>query len=200
MRRTRFEYSSAGDRVRGILWHAEASDPTPLVLVGHARGSSKDAAELDLLARSWTGAGAAVAAIDLPLHGARASGKLGDRILRAVGAETATDELDADLWRHLVQQTETDLRRALILLAARPDIDRERLAFAGFGLGAELGAGVCTEGSELCAAVLARLPRSSSVARGTGIATIPLVSDEITKPASDEAWRHLASGLGLSSD
>jgi len=179
VRRTRFEYSSAGDRVEGILWRPEGSQTRPLVLVGHPRDGSKDAPELEALARGWTNAGAAVAAIDLPLHGGRASGKLGERVLGAVGARAAADALDADLWRHVVHQATTDFARALTLLAERPAIDASRLAFAGFGLGAQLGADLCADDARLCASALLVDAEGNSEAAGA------------------EAWRLLASGLGL---
>src|SRR5262245_27158499 len=66
------EFSSRGDRVTGILvLPAPSAKPAPLVVAQHALGSS--AAELlGLLGTSWVEAGAAVAALDFPLHGARA--------------------------------------------------------------------------------------------------------------------------------
>jgi dienelactone hydrolase len=195
IRVTRFEYSSAGDRVHGILWRPEGSEACPLVLVAHARDGSKDAPELDALGRTWTRAGAAVAAIDLPLHGGRASGKLGERVLRAVGARAATDALDADLWRHVVHQATTDFARALTLLADRPGVDASRLAFAGFGLGAQLGAALSADDTRLCTAVLAG--PAGSAAAGPRVSVLPLDSDEISPATVDDAWRLLAPGLGL---
>lgn len=195
VRTTRFEYSSAGDRVRGMLWRRAKSEASPLVLVGHTRDASKDADELHTLAHAWTDAGTAVAAIDLPLHGARANGKLGERVLRAVGALAAADALDADLWRHVVHQATTDFRRALTLLADRPDIDASRLAFAGFGLGARLGERLCADDSRLCTALLAGPAGFGKV--GPGVSTLPLASEEISEATRAEAWRLLAPSLGL---
>jgi dienelactone hydrolase len=196
---TPFEYSSGGDRVRGVLWHPGASDATPLVLVGHASKHPDDAREVEALGRAWAAAGAAVATIDLPLHGARASGKLGERVLRAAEPGSAVDALDADLFRHLVHQATTDFGRALTLLADRPDIDDTRLAFAGFGLGARLGAPFCSADSRLCAAVLADpvRPVDAGAAERHAATVTRLDSAVLTAASRNAAWRALAPGLGL---
>jgi dienelactone hydrolase len=198
-----FEYSSAGDRVRGILWRPPPPGPAPLVLVAHPRDGSKDAPDVEALALAWTRAGAAVAAIDLPLHGARASGKLGERALRAVRRQgvgqqaAATDALDADLSRHVVQQATTDLRRALTILAERADIDATRLALAGFGLGAELGGRVPEERTDLRATVLAGLSPDTPPPPGENVSVVPLAGEEISAAAREQAWACLAPALGL---
>jgi len=196
-----FEYSSAGDRVRGILWRPSLPGPAPLVLVAHPRDGSKDTPGVEALALAWTGAGAAVAAIDLPLHGARASGKLGERALRAVGkqgaASHAADALDADLSLHVVQQATTDLRRALTILAERTDIDGARLALAGFGLGAELGVRMPEEQTDLRATVLAGLSADTPRPSSENVSVLALAGEEISAAARDQAWACLAPALGL---
>lgn len=201
-----FEYSSAGDRVRGILWRPTSPGPAPLVLVAHPRDSSKDAPAVEALALAWTRAGAAVAAIDLPLHGARASGKLGERALRAVGQigvrrreaqGDAADALDADLSQHVVQQATTDLRRALTILAERADIDADRLALAGFGVGAELGVRLPAERTDLRVTVLAGLSADTPRPSSENVSVLTLAGEEISAAARDQAWACLAPALGL---
>jgi dienelactone hydrolase len=193
LRTLHFEYSSCGDRVRGTMQQPAAEGPAPLVLVGHSR----DASEIEALARAWAERGTAVASIDLPLHGQRASGKLGDRVLRAASGDAAADDLDADLWTHVVHQAVTDLRRALSVLAALPVIDAARLTFAGFGLGAALGPQLAAAEPSLRAAVLVG-PSSAASGPGTETARVErLARDDFSEATLAEAWSLLAPHLDL---
>ena len=76
-RQQRFELTSRGDRVPGrLLLPASGGAPHPLVLLQHGLGGSKEAPYVLAAAGPWVRAGAAVAAIDFPLHGERASAKV----------------------------------------------------------------------------------------------------------------------------
>jgi hypothetical protein len=121
-----------------VLLPCPGRAPCPLLLLALA---GEPASAADALAAAWAGAGAAVARIDLPLHGARASVKLGE-ILRGP-AEGAPRALVEGLRREFARQAVVDLRRCLDALARPPAVDPGRIAFAGFGLGAQVGASFC---------------------------------------------------------
>jgi len=146
-RTRRFELSSRGDRVPGRLWQpATGTAPHPLILVAHGAGGSKEPERPGAWA-PWLRAGAAVAAIDLPLHGERTSAKLSQHLLdgldpKAERAGAAPPE-HGGLWEELARQAALDLQRTLDALSARAELDAERCAFAGFGLGAMVGVLFC---------------------------------------------------------
>jgi fermentation-respiration switch protein FrsA (DUF1100 family) len=134
----RFEYASRGDRVPGrLLLPAGARGRLPLVLLQHGSGGAKDAPYLDAAAGPWVRGGAAVASIDFPLHGERASAKLTEHALAALAGRSRNE--DDALWTELVRQAVHDLRRALDALALHPAIDAARVAYAAFSLGTILG-------------------------------------------------------------
>ncbi len=133
-----FEYTSRGDRVPGrLLLPPRGVGPFPLVLLQHGLGGSKEAPYLDAIAPFWVRGGAAVASIDFPLHGARASRKQRARI-------GAADEGPGRLLAtELVRQAVIDLRRALDAAAGLPHVDADCVAYAGFSLGSIIGATFC---------------------------------------------------------
>jgi dienelactone hydrolase len=145
-----FEFASRGDRVPGRLWlPPRGAGPFPLVLLQHGLGGSKQAPYLDATAPVWVRGGAAVASIDFPLHGERASAKLSEPLALRGPALAA----------ELMRQAVIDLRRALDAAAALPGVDGDRVAYAGFSLGAIVGATFC--------GVDAR-PRAAALALGGG--------------------------------
>jgi len=155
VRSLRFEYSSRGDRVPGLLLlPAERRGPLPLVLLQHGAGGSKESDYLDAARLPWVRGGAAVASIDLPLHGERANAKLGDRLLGSIAARGAA-EPGGGLLRDFVRQALCDLSRAVDALGTRPEIDADRIAYAGFSLGAIVGALYCPADARPRAAALA---------------------------------------------
>ena len=151
-----FRLSSRGDRVFGRLrLPAEKSGPFPLVLLEHGAGGAKNTPYLDATAARWVRAGAAVASIDLPLHGERKSPKMSDLLLGALREPTSLDTLRETLLVDFVRQAVVDLRRSLDALLDHPEIDAERAVFAGFSLGAIVGATLCAFDRRPRAAALA---------------------------------------------
>jgi dienelactone hydrolase len=153
----RFEYASRGDRVPGLLLlPAEPAGPYPLVLLQHGAGGSKESEYLDAARLPWVRQGVAVASIDFPLHGERASAKLSELLLTGLAdlaGETRADALA--LWDEFARQAVHDLRRALDALAPHPELDASRVAYAAFSLGAIVGALYCPQDARLRAAALA---------------------------------------------
>jgi dienelactone hydrolase len=164
LRHQRLEYTSRGDRVPGrLLLPPVGEGPFPLVLLQHGAGGSKHAPYLDAAAGPWVRAGAAVASIDFPLHGERASAKLTADLLRGLaGSAPAVDGLRLGL----VRQAVLDLVRAVDALASQPFIAADRITYAGFSMGAILGA--------IFLGIDAR-PRAAALALGGGGAGPPEV-------------------------
>lgn len=155
LRPVAFEYSSRGDRVPGrILLPPVGSGPFPLVLLAHAAKSASDVAALDAVAEPWVRGGAAVASIDLPLHGARASAKLGGLLCAGSGGSPESP-IAAGIRRDFARQAVLDLRRCLDALARVDGLDGGRVAFVGLGLGAMVGAAFCALDPRPRAVVLA---------------------------------------------
>jgi dienelactone hydrolase len=150
LRAHEIEFSSRGDRVTGLLIApAPAAVPAPLVIAQHALGSS--ATELlGLLGMGWVESGGALAAIDFPLHGARADQKL----LHAVRGG-ASDGRARALAGELVQQAVVDLQRAIDSLEGEPTLDPKRIGYVGFGLGAQIGSAFCALDARPAAVALA---------------------------------------------
>lgn len=93
-------------------------------------------------AAAWVEKGLAVATIDLPLHGERASTKLSERLFWGVAQLEQGSTLDPEtfvLVEEFARQSTSDLVRTLDALASLPSIDARRIAFMGFGLGASAG-------------------------------------------------------------
>jgi len=155
-RQQRFEFASRGDRVPGrLLLPAARGGRFPLVLLQHGAGGSKESPYLDAAAGPWVRAGAAVASIDFPLHGERASPKLSGRVLAEIGAALGQADGVFPLWVEFVHQAVCDLRRALDALSAHPELEMRRCAYAAFSMGTILGAPFCATDPRPRAAALA---------------------------------------------
>jgi dienelactone hydrolase len=151
LRTQELEFASRGDRVTGrLILPAQGGGPFPIALVQHALGESAEGV-LAAIGASWVLSGAALAAVDFPLHGARADQKL----LGVLVDGRVSDPRRAALAREFVQQAVIDLERALDALAATAWIDAERIAYVGFGLGAQVGSAFCALDSRPAAAALA---------------------------------------------
>ncbi len=138
-----FEYTSRGDRVAArLLLPPEGDGPHPVVLVQHGAGGAKDASYLDAVAGPWAARGAAVASLDLPLHGGRADAKLRTLLETGLQGRLQTPHVTL-LAEEFTRQAVADLRRAIDALDSLPMVDATRVAFAGFSLGAMVGAIFC---------------------------------------------------------
>lgn len=157
LRARRFEYSSRGDRVPGLLLlPAEGDGPFPLVLLQHGAGGSKHSEYLDAARLPWVQRGVAVASIDFPLHGERVSAKLSEQLLGVTANTVRSAHSDTiALWSEFSRQAVADLGRAFDALAELPALDSQRVAYAGFSLGAILGALFCPTDPRPRAAALA---------------------------------------------
>jgi len=149
LRAERFEYSSRGDRVAGRLWRPRRGGEHPLVLLQHP----DDPTRVEGIGGSWVRQGAAVAAIDLPLHGRREDHKLASQLAPNL-ASSGTRHGDA-LAIELARQAVIDLERALDALTTMDGVDPDRIAYAGFRLGALIGAAFCALDPRPRASVLA---------------------------------------------
>lgn len=145
-------FSSRGDRVPGrVLLPADGAGPWPLVMFqpGGA-GASREA--MASACEEWALAGAALVSIDFPLHGARADQKLLSLLPAAPDA--------AEPWRRALadeftRQAVIDLERTIDALGALEWIDRDRVVYVGFGLGARIGSAFCALDARVGAAALA---------------------------------------------
>jgi len=156
LRARAFEYSSRGDRVPGLLLlPADGPGPFPLALVQPGAGGSKDAAYLDAVRLRWVQRGVAVASIDFPLHGERASAKLTEQLLAMLGPGARGSADGLTLFGEFARQSVTDLSRAVDALGALLEIDAARVAYVGFSLGAILGSLYVPYDARVRAAVLA---------------------------------------------
>lgn len=147
-----FEISSRGDRVSGrLLLPGQRPGACPLILLQHGLGGSSDVLYLDAAGLPWVRRGVALACMDLPLHGARAEKKLAEKI----GAGPQGSPRDTPLGVDFAQQALLDLACTLDALSELKEIDAARVAFAGFSLGAMLGAIFCALDPRPRAAALA---------------------------------------------
>jgi dienelactone hydrolase len=155
VRASRFVFSSRGARVPGrLLLPPSHREPLPLVILQHGAGGSKDAPYMDATAGPWAQRGLAVASIDFPLHGERGNAKLSG-LLGAELARQGPGEGGADLAREFAEQALTDLARGLDAVAELAELDSNRLGYAGFSLGAMIGAAFCARDPRPRAAALA---------------------------------------------
>jgi dienelactone hydrolase len=202
----RLEYTSRGDRVPGrLLLPPDGEEPFALVLLQHGLWGSKDAAYLDAAAGPWVRAGAAVASIDFPLHGERVDAKLAPLLTAAVAPAADADPATGAFVVEWIRQSVLDLARALDALQRLPAIDGARIVYAGFSLGAIVGATFCGLDPRPRAAALALggsglgpaeadpartvarfAPRPLLFVNATGDATIPREASETLFEAAGE--------------
>ena len=164
LRAERIEFSSRGDRATGRLWlPRRGTGELPVALVQHRAGESATSPEIEATAIQLAERGAAVVAIDFPLHGGRGDAKLGQRLARALSGER--EAAPDSLVEEFAKQAVVDLERALDACASLPELDMDRVAYVGFGLGARLGAVFCSLDARVRAAVLA-FPGAGQAADG----------------------------------
>lgn len=210
----RFEVVSRGDFVPGILYLPDSapSTPAPLLLLQHDASEAKDSAKLECAA-PWVKEGLAVATVDLPLHGERASAKLSERLIVGVRQLSNDTKLDAEtrvLVEEFASQATSDLIRSLDALCALPEIDGERVGFMGFGLGAIAGTDLLAHDSRTRVAVFVQTkgglgapdalfetaPKRRKLLRVSGDANN---AGALSPKTVAEIWRLLSKELGLQS-
>ncbi len=136
-----FEYSSRGARVPGrLLLPPRGEGPFPLVILQHGARGSKESPYMLPAAAPWARGGAAVASIDLPLHGGRRNAKFAGLLLGVLGIEGGPTPAGRTILDEFVRQAVGDLRRLVDAAAWLPQLDPERVVYAGFSLGAIVGA------------------------------------------------------------
>ena len=129
----RFTIPGAGGRpVPGVLWTREgATGATPLLLIGHGGGGSKDAPNVLLRRDAFTGGhGIATVAIDAPGHGERG-------LVRSI-----TDVAWAELWaqpEQVLDEMTGDWRSTLDGLLALGEFDEAAVGYGRLSLGTVFG-------------------------------------------------------------
>lgn len=213
----RIELISRGDIVNGILarsgpgrepvGQAGSSLLSPLLVVAHDAGGSSSSPELRPIA-SWAAAGIALVAIDLPLHGHRASAKLSERLITSIARQDRGETLDpnsAVLVEEFRRQATIDLIRTVDALLGLGDFDPKRVGFLGLGLGARLGRVLLDWDDRLCAAMLVDDSTHARAATAASPATSPpsrpdpsaLSIDRVSGAWPAEARAYLGSRLGF---
>jgi len=151
----------AGSPIPGVLRLPRSSEPVPAALLLHGYASRKeDMAES--VGEALVPLGIATLSIDLPLHGERAD----PFELRSVRNPF---ELAAR-WRTAIAEAQLALR----FLAARREIDRDRLGVIGYSLGSYLS---------LAVAERDRAPRAFVLAAGGDLPDFPLA--QLIRPIAD---------------
>ena len=129
------------DTVPGILQLPNAAERAPAVLLLHGLNSRKERLA-DTIGRSLLARGVASLAIDLPAHGGRDEGS------EAISLQNPLALVRA--WRRAIREADHGLE----FLASHPDIDVERIAIAGYSLGAYLALFVAAENPDVRAVAL----------------------------------------------
>jgi hypothetical protein len=143
-----------GERVPAVLL-LPANERAPAALLLHGYGSHKDQMA-ETVGRALLARGVASLAIDLPMHGERADPM----------EKMATQNPMALVGRWKAGQADALL--AIGYLAARREIDRERIALVGYSMGSFLGVEVAARSPRVKALVLAAggdLPSQTPFAR-----------------------------------
>ena len=144
----RFTVTSAGGvTVPGVLWtSAVASGPTPIVIVGHGGGGSKESPNIAGRRDYFTGRhGIAMVCIDAPGHG--------ERGLVRSNADGPWGELWAEPER-VVDQMVADTTATLDALLATGRFDPQAIGYYGLSLGTVFGLPYLAKERRVAAAVL----------------------------------------------
>jgi uncharacterized protein len=134
---------SGGDRVPAIMNVPDGAtkEPAPAALLIHGLGSTKEQMA-GSIGRSLVRRGIVTLAVDLPLHGARAS----------EGTRASMNPLVVvEQWRLAIREAHD----AILYLAERPEVDATRIGIAGYSLGAYLSLVVAAADPVIRAIVLA---------------------------------------------
>lgn len=133
---TLFELTSRGDRVPVVIWRPDGTDASPLVVLQYGAGGSIDAGHRAAV-HPLLAAGLAVATVDWPLHGGRASVKLSERLLTGLD-RAGPDPNGANLVDHFVLQSVLDVVRGLDAAQDLDGISAGPVGLVGVGVGAGL--------------------------------------------------------------
>lgn len=172
----RLELVSRGDVVTGWLARAAlrnaqgkanakakaAKARSALLMAVHDSAESASATELGIAA-GWIGPELSLVAIDLPLHGHRASPKLSERLIAGLVQRGRGDEIDRNgqvLVEEFWRQATVDLIRTLDAVLALGGHDPKRIGLLGIGLGAALVETLLARDDRPRAAVLIRPPNA----------------------------------------
>lgn len=141
-----FAVTVAGERVPGVLWTpAGATEPRPLILVGHGRTQHKRAESVLALTHPFVrNHGYAVAAIDAPEHGDRttpeataaALAEITERMTARTRASTAERNRQHD---ERAARAAPEWRATLDALAGLDVVDAERVGYWGLSMGTSIG-------------------------------------------------------------
>lgn len=118
-----FTVLSRGDRVRGTLSRPPGRGPHPVVILAGPDGAA--AGPFVAAARAAWSARAALVAFDLPLCGARVSGKMSPQALERLRPDLET-------------QARSDVDALLVHLGRDPELDRTRVTLVAVGRSSEL--------------------------------------------------------------
>lgn len=133
-----------------------------LLMAVHDSAESASATELGIAA-GWIGPELSLVAIDLPLHGHRASPKLSERLIAGLVQRGRGDEIDRNgqvLVEEFWRQATVDLIRTLDAVLALGGHDPKRIGLLGIGLGAALVETLLARDDRPRAAVLIRPPNA----------------------------------------
>lgn len=141
-RRVVLDFRVKDDTIPGILLLPEAAAPVPGVLLLHGYSSRREHMA-DEVGRALLGRGVASLSIDLPLHGTRQD---------PLQLQAARNPLAIfSLWR----QARRECALAVRYLGARSEVDRDRLAVAGYSLGSFLAVLLAADDPSVRAVVVA---------------------------------------------
>jgi hypothetical protein len=130
------------ERIPAIIDLPASDRPLPAVLLIHGLGSTKEQIT-GSIGRALTRRGVVTIAIDLPLHGARASAVDLRSPMNLLGA--------AQQWRVAIREASHCLR----FLETRPEVDATRIGIAGYSLGAYVALAVAANDPAVRAVCLA---------------------------------------------
>jgi dienelactone hydrolase len=140
-----FAIDVRGAAIRGHLWTPERAARAPLILAGHGLTQHKRALFPLTLAADLTDRGFCVAAIDAPEHGSR----------RSSDDPAAIGEAWRLHWSTYGASCIAEEHGALIdALAARPEVDVDRIGYFGLSLATQYGIGILASEPRIRAAVL----------------------------------------------
>jgi hypothetical protein len=171
------ELTSRGDRAPVELWLPAAGLPAPVVFLQYGAGGHVDEDHLHAVG-TLLEAGLAVATLDWPLHGRRASPKLGGHLLDAL-EQPDPGPGHAELLEQFALQAALDLSRSLDAVSVIDGVDGAGIALAGVGLGATLVALLAAIDPRPAALVLAPTRRGTAPAR---LETGPLLAAGRARP------------------